>query len=83
MASPTTGRPGSAWRTTCPAFSRSSSGTSDWLTEPIPTELTVYCKAGFHHYYANHEEGAHFVGRLARELPMAGQPAVVRAPGRP
>lgn len=52
-----------------------------WLIEPGPTDLTVLCKVGFHHYYANHEEGAYFVGRLAEELSAPGQAAAVSAPG--
>ena len=44
----------------------------EWRVERRPTELTIYSKVGFHHYYANHEEGAYFVGRLGHELSRLG-----------
>jgi hypothetical protein len=55
----------------------------EWRIEPSTTELTVFCKVGFHHYYANHEEGAYFVGRLAHELHVSDEPLAVRGSGRP
>lgn len=35
---------------------------------PEPTEVTIYCKVGFHRYYANHEQGVYYVGKTAAQL---------------
>lgn len=33
-----------------------------WHIEEQSTTLSVYCKAGFHQYYGNHEQGIYFAG---------------------
>jgi len=51
-----------------PAILRRFHRDEQWEIEPRPTELTIYCKAGFHEFYANHEEGIYFAGQTAEEL---------------
>jgi hypothetical protein len=55
-----------------------------WDIEQRPTEVGVFCKAGFHQYYANHEEGVYFVGQTAEDLREADsqwQPPAQLLPG--
>lgn len=39
-----------------------------WHIEKKPTTVELYCKAGFHKYYGNHEEGIYFAGLPADEV---------------
>lgn len=39
-----------------------------WQIDRRPVTLTVYCKAGFHQYYGNHEQGIYFAGVTADDL---------------
>lgn len=38
------------------------------IPEPRPKRVSLYYRAGFHKYYANHEEGIYYVGLPHREL---------------
>jgi radical SAM C-methyltransferase len=39
-----------------------------WKIEKRKTTVSIYCKVGFHKYYANHEEGIYFAGLTLDEL---------------
>jgi radical SAM C-methyltransferase len=39
-----------------------------WHIEERPVTLSVYCKAGFHQYYGNHEQGIYFAGVTEDEI---------------
>lgn len=49
-----------------------------WQIEERITVLSIYCKAGFHQYYGNHEQGIYFAGVTREELsvPHAGEPSL-------
>jgi radical SAM C-methyltransferase len=61
-------RPGLRLGYDVPGILRRFQREEEWQIEPRPNEVTIYCKAGFHQYYANHEEGIYFAGQTEEEL---------------
>ena len=51
-----------------PALLRQLSAGDECRPQERPTELSLYYKAGYYKYFANHEEAAYFPGRTWREL---------------
>lgn len=63
-----------------PALLRALREGHEAVPTPSPTEVVVYCKVGFHAYFANHEEAVYFVGQTWEELRQAKQLAEGAAP---
>lgn len=50
-----------------------------WQIETRPVTLTVCCKAGFHEYYGNHEQGIYFAGVTSDTLSApSAEPSLTR-----